>query len=270
MPISSSIQSTADSNRSVPQIKSRSKSGVSPKTPRYFFTASAALLFALTVYGFQHFYFQGKAYPGRELTPPIRNLLIIHGTAMAVWILLFLVQPLLIATGGRRMHMLLGKFGAALAAVVVIFGILVGIGAARSNPPDLLLWNLNPRQFLAISLISILTFGVFVAIGIWARKRPDIHRPMMLLAVLAAMPAALDRIDPIRTIYESTFLGPNFGPFFWALVIGFVLLVLFSLLTRSINRWFAAGFASLFIIDALVMQLAPSRLWDAIAAFLLG
>jgi hypothetical protein len=41
----------------------------------------------------------GKAYPGRELAPEIRTLLIPHGIGMSAWFLLFLVQPLLIVAG---------------------------------------------------------------------------------------------------------------------------------------------------------------------------
>jgi len=47
---------------------------------------------------------------------------------------------------------------------------------------------------MAIPLISILIFGVFVAIGVWYRRRPEIHRPMMLLATLSIVAAATDRI----------------------------------------------------------------------------
>lgn len=236
---------------------------------RYFYSASALLLILLMFWGFQHFYFHGKAYPGRPLTPPIRTLVILHGSAMAAWMVLFAVQPLLIAKGKRRLHMNLGKAGAVLAAVVVLLGIKLGIASARVNPPDLLLWGLTPRQFLTVPLISISIFGLLVALAIWKRMQREIHRPMMLTAVLAAMPAALDRIDPVKSLYIGSVWGNIFGPFFSMLLLGLVLLIVNGILFRKVDRWLAIGYGGLVISSALIMQLATSGIWDEFATLIL-
>lgn len=236
---------------------------------RYFYSGSALLLVVLMFWGFQHFYLHGKAYPGRELTPPIRTLVILHGSAMATWMALFAVQPLLIAKGKRRLHMNLGKAGAVLAAVVVLLGLRLGIESARVNPPDLLLWGLTPRQFLTVPLISISIFGLLVALAIWKRKRREIHRPLMLTAVLAAMPAALDRIDPIKSLYIGTVWGNIFGPFFSMLVLGLVLLIVNWILFRKLDRWLAIGYGGLVLASILMMQLATSGIWDKFVTMIL-
>ncbi|MDB6020718.1 MAG: hypothetical protein JWQ04_575, partial [Pedosphaera sp.] len=206
---------------------------------------------------------------GRELTPPIRILLTLHGIGMSAWMLLFLVQPLLIVAGNRRVHMLLGQFSAGLAAVIVVLGIDLGIESARVNPPDLRIWALSPKHFMAVPIISVGIFGLLVAIGVWKRRRPEVHRPMMLLAVLAVMPAALDRIDVIKALYNDTVWGTIFGPFFSTLVVGLFLLILKWLLTRSFDRWFAMGYAGLVVAGALIMRLAKTSAWDNFASFLL-
>ena len=65
---------------------------------RYFYAVATVLLLVLVISGFHFFHFEGRAYPGaRELTPPIRMLLITHGVAMSAWMLLAIVQPLLVA-----------------------------------------------------------------------------------------------------------------------------------------------------------------------------
>ena len=237
---------------------------------RFFYAGAAAFLLILVLLGFQQFYLQGKAYPGRELTPPIRTLVILHGIGMSAWMLLFLIQPLLIVAGNRRMHMRLGKFGAGLATLVLFLGMRLAIESARVNPPDLLLWGLSPKQFMAISFISILIFGVLVALGIWKRKRPEIHRPMMLLSILAIMPAVMDRIDPIKNLYADTIFGTLFGPFFSTLLIGLLLLAVNWALTRSIDHYLAIGYTALVLASIAIMQLAPTATWDHIATFLLG
>jgi len=85
--------------------ESREKRANSPnRAARLFYFGAAVLLLALMFLGFQQFYLHGKAYPNRELAPPIRTLLILHGASMLMWVLLFLVQPLLIVAGNRRVH----------------------------------------------------------------------------------------------------------------------------------------------------------------------
>lgn len=240
-----------------------------PNRARLFYTGAAALLLILMLLGFQQFYLHGKAFPNRELTPPIRTLLILHGTAMSAWMLLFLAQPLLIVSGNRRVHMMLGRVGAVLAACIVFLGLRVGIEAARVNPPDMKLWGLVPKQFMAIPIISILIFAVFVIVGVWNRRRPEVHRPMMLLGVLAVVPAAVDRIDAIRSLYSGTVWGTIFGPFFGSLVTGLLFLVVKWLLTRSWDRWYAMGYAGLVVASPLIMRLATTSAWDHFTSFLL-
>ena len=87
---------------------------VSSNRARLFYSGAALLLLVLMFLGFQQFYLHGKAYPDRELAPPIRTLIILHGLGMSAWVLLFLVQPLLVASGNRRVHMMLGRVGAGL------------------------------------------------------------------------------------------------------------------------------------------------------------
>jgi uncharacterized membrane protein YozB (DUF420 family) len=241
-----------------------------PRHARFFYTGAAGLLFVLMFLGFQQFYLRGRAFPDRELTPPIRTVLILHGVAMTAWMLLFLVQPLLIATEKRRMHMTMGKIGAGLAAAVVILGVMVGVGAARVNPPEMVLWGLPPKQFPIVPLSAVVIFGLLVAMGVWKRKQPDAHRPLMLLSILAVMPAAMDRIALFHSMYEGTVWGTIFGPYFSTHVVGLMLVVVHWALTRSLNRWLAVGYAGLVASSAFVMWFATTGAWDWFAGLLVG
>lgn len=242
---------------------------VSSNRARLFYSGAALLLLVLMLLGFQQFYLHGKAYPDRELAPPIRTLIILHGAGMTAWVLLFLVQPLLVVADNRRVHMLLGRVGAGLAACIVILGFRLGIEATRISPPDMIIWGLNAVQFMAVPIISILIFAGFVIAGIWNRRRPQVHRPMMLLATLAAIPAAVSRIGPLSALYHDTLWEALFGPFFGTLVVGMLLLALKWLLTRSLDHWYALGYAVLVIASALIMQLATSNAWNHFAGYLL-
>ena len=258
---------SSSTTASLDSIPSKSPSRTNPS--RYLHTAFAVLLFALAFIGFQFFYLQGKAYPGRELMPQTKTLVVLHGVLMSAWMVLYLGQPLLIALGNRKLHMAIGKIGALLAAGMVIVGPMVSVAVVRYGP-EFPLWGLNRRQFMAISILSIVTFGVFVAIGVWQRRRPALHRAMMLLGTLAAMAAATDRIGVVHGLYAESVWGRVFGPFFPVLVIGAAFLGIKALLTRSFDRHFAVGYAALAIVSALIMQIATTDVWFRFASFLVG
>lgn len=236
---------------------------------RFFYAGFTVLLFILVFIGFHFFYLRGQAYPGRPLTPPIRTIVIAHGVAMSVWMLLLIMQTLLITGRQFRLHMFLGKAGAVLAAALVYLGVRVSIEATRVNPPDFELWGLVPKEFLAVSLSAILLFGIFVAIGVWQRRRPAIHKPMMFLGTLSATGAAIDRIGPIKQLYEHTLLGQTFGPYFPLLVIGALFLLLRGILTRQLDKPFLTGLAVLGAVGAATMFFAASPQWTAVADYLL-
>ena len=121
---------------------------------------------------------------------------------------------------------------------------------------------------MAIPMISILLFGAFVAVGVWQRRRPEIHRPMMLLATLSIIAAATDRITGLPDLYAASVWGRLFGPFFPALLVGALFLGVKWLLTRTYDRWFAAGYAVLVVATALIMKVAASQPWEQFATFL--
>jgi hypothetical protein len=233
-----------------------------------FYSAVAVLLIALTLTGFRHFFFHGMSYPGREITPPIRGLVIAHGVVMSAWLLLFLLQPLLVATGYRRVHMAVGKAGVALAIGVVAAGLAVAVNSARVSPPEMKLWGLSPKQFMAVPFIAALLFAAFVGVGIWYRRRPDIHRPMILMGTFAAMSAAISRIDAINNLYLGTVWETVFGPFFATQILCGVLLLIRCAITRSFDRWFAIGFVVLTLACALIMLVAKTDGWNSFASLL--
>ena len=240
-----------------------------PVAERYFYSIATVLLLGLTVVGFQLFYFHGMAYPGRPLTPPIKTLIIMHGVAMSLWMLLAIIQPLLIAGGNRRAHMALGKIMTVIAVVLVVLGLKLGIAACKTAPPDLMFGPLTPKQFMSVPVLVIVLFALFVATGVLMRKRPDIHKPIMFLASLAAVAAAIARMDFLNHLYRGTVWQKLFSDFFFTLVIGGVFLIAKCVVFRKFDRWFAAGFAVMVVWFWMVAQIAPTPTWDAIASLLL-
>jgi hypothetical protein len=236
---------------------------------RWFYSAASLSLLVVMFIGFQLFYLQGKAFPGRPLTPPIRTLIIIHGCLMTAWMLLAVVQPLLVGTGRKRLHVKLGVLGVILAVGIVIAGLRIGIEAARVAPPDLRLFGLAPKQFMTVPMLSILVFGLFVLIGVVNRRRPEVHRPMMLMASLSVVGAALGRMAPLNALYAGTWWELVFSAFFMQVIFAAILFTAKCLVFKSFDRWFAAGFAAFTAASVAISLTAKTQAWDGFATFLL-
>lgn len=231
---------------------------------RYYVVASCILL-AGTLVGFRHFLIGGNGAGGMPITPQILALAVVHGIAMLMWILLLLTQSLLIVNGRRRLHMTLGRWGAVLAGAVVIFSFVVAPLSARYNPGLYEAFG-GARYFLAFSLTAPVLFGIFVAVGIAYRNRPDIHRPLMLLATTAMMGGSFDRwpyVDRLIALTNSNVPLVHWGPM---LLLGALLFALHAAMTRRPSRWFAIGYVVIVITTQSSVLIAGSAAWDQIAA----
>jgi hypothetical protein len=237
---------------------------------RAFYSVASITLLILTVIGFRFFYLHGQAFPGRELTPPIRALLITHGMLMTSWMLLAVLQPVLIAGGNRRTHILIGRVASVLALGIFVLGLRVAIQATRVNPPDLKLFGLAPKEFLVVPLTGIIMFAVFVAIGVWHRRRPEVHRPMMFMASLAVVAAAMGRMPRLNDWYAGTWLEYCFSAFLTTLILGAVLLVAKCAISKSFDRWFATAFGALTLVSVAMSLIARTDVWRHFATILLG
>jgi hypothetical protein len=236
-------------------------------TERILYAIAGGFLFMLMLIGFQQFYLHGKAFPGQPIFPPLKGLTIAHGIVMTSWMTLFLVQTLLIVSNHVRTHMMLGIFGIALAASVVVFGSWTAIATTRLEP-ELIRGGLNRKQFMIVPLTDMLKFSILVTIAVWNRHHREIHRPMMLLATLTMISAATGRIPAINNLYASTVWEQWFGAFFSKLVIGAAFLVVKTAVTRRFDRWFAGGLLVLAAVSLLTWQIAPTATWEQIANFL--
>ncbi|WP_404424209.1 hypothetical protein [Nibricoccus sp. IMCC34717] len=239
-----------------------------PTGDRFFYTIASALLLVLTFLGFKLFYLQGQAFPGRPLTPPIRTELIVHGVSMTLWMLLMVAQPFLVASGNKRLHRKLGMVGAVLAGFIVIVGLKVAVDAMRVAPPQMLLFGLNPHQFLTVPVFSILFFGGAVAIAVAKRNQPEIHRPFMWMATVAATGAATGRMPMLNAWYANTWIEVILSAFASHLVIAGVLVVARMVLAKRFDRWLAVSFGSFVVWCVLSSLIARTGAWSAFAASL--
>ncbi|MEZ6141493.1 MAG: hypothetical protein R3B84_13050 [Zavarzinella sp.] len=231
------------------------------KAERYFYLGAGILMFVLMLIGFQSFYLDGKAYPGREIPPPIRTLVYIHGISMTAWMILYCLQSTLIITRYHRTHMFIGRLAALSATAITITGLMLAVRSTSIMPPGFALWGLSGKEFMAVPFLGILLFAAMVGAGIWFRRKPKIHRPMMLFATLNALSAALARIDAFSRTYQGTTWERIFGPFLLTILIGAALVLLRMLVTRKFDKWFTISFAIMALALLLTIVVARTALW---------
>ncbi len=229
---------------------------------RFYAVASFALL-VVTAVGFRAFVLHGESAFG-AFTPQIVGLIVIHGLAMLGWVALLLVQSLLIVTGRRRLHMTLGRLGAGLAALIVVAGLAAGTLSVHFNPALYDDFG-GPRYFLAIMVSEMVTFGALVAAGVGYRHRPEVHRPLMLLATLSLMGAALARwphLAWLRTVVNGNVWAMTYGQM---LVLGAALFALHAAMTRHAYRPYVVAYSCLAAVSLLTVAVGCSAAWDQIA-----
>jgi FtsH-binding integral membrane protein len=146
---------------------------------RVFYLLAGCLLLVIVAMGFQQFYLHGRANNGGPVTQQIVPLVFLHGILMSAWIIFFVAQSSLIVSGNRKLHMSLGVAGMVLAAFLVVLGVTTAIASVHYNPDGYKdIWG--ARRFLSLMLTNVLGFGMLAAIGLKNRRRPELHRPMML------------------------------------------------------------------------------------------
>jgi len=118
------------------------------------------------------------------------------------------------------------------------------------------------RQFLFVMLAEVALFMLFVLAGVLSRKRPKVHRSLMLLASLSILAGATVRMPVLFPIFgEGGWIG-IFGPIF---TLGAVFLFVRSLLGRAFDRWLVAGYAGMVVLYVATCEFAVSDAWDYLA-----
>ena len=178
-----------------------SVAGTRQGTRRFY--VGVAIAVHITVFlGFSRSYFL-KAYFG---TPELSLLVHIHGLVFTSWVLLFLAQTTLVATGRTDLHRKLGVGGAVLAALLLIIGTTTAILRVQGGRPAPIP-GVPPLSFLAVPLFDMVVFAILISAGVVLRNRPDTHKRLMTLATIALMSAPIARIPGVLRAGPPGFFG---------------------------------------------------------------
>jgi len=220
---------------------------------RIFHTGMAIALLITAIAGFGPTYFFKPFHP----SPPLSPLLHAHGMVFTAWLVLLIVQSGLIRADRADLHKRVGLFGAALAAGVVVLGLAVAREAARrGTSAD----GMTPLAFMIFPFGQILLFGGFVGAGLWNRRRPEIHRRLILLGTITMMTPAISRMVDRRSVLAMF------------LTVGFVVVAMIHdwLSRRRVHPVYIVGGLILLVSGPLRAVIGNSAAWQSFARLLAG
>ena len=138
---------------------------------------------ALTFVGFSPTFYL------RALPEPLPAYLVVHGVVNSAWVGLFLVQALLISTHHPRWHIALGGASVFLLILILPVGfhvVLVKVAAGLKTVDE-----------AGFNLTGLTLAVAFAGAGLAYRRRPFLHKRLMLFATLVLTVAAADRVAQV-------------------------------------------------------------------------
>ncbi len=130
-----------------------------------------------------------------------------HAVVFMGWVVIFLVQNLLIATGQLRWHRPLGWLAAAWLAPMLILAWLVTEAMVRRGDVP---FFFRPLQFLVFDPLSLATFVGLTIAAVWFRRSTDWHRRLHYSAMAILLGPAVGRLLPMPLLipwaWEATTL----------------------------------------------------------------
>jgi hypothetical protein len=193
-------------------------------------------------------------------TAPLMPLLHVHGIVFTSWLVLFLIQTTLVAAHRTDIHRRLGILGGVIATLMILIGASTAVIRASQGATPVP--GVSPLSFLVVPLGDISVFAILVGAGFYYRRRPDVHKRLMLLATVSILAAAIARLP-----FAIMQAGP---PAFFGITDLFVLAcILYDLITlKRVHR--ATALAALLIIASqpLRLMLAGTHVWLAFAGWL--
>lgn len=129
-------------------------------------------------------------------TVPRYPIVHIHAVIFGGWLLLFITQAVLAASGQIAWHRRLGNFLFAYALLMFVAGVLVTIDrfVHEVQAGDIVTartTNLSP-------VIDMLAFPAFFCAAWFYRRKPEVHKRLMVVTATMLLYAAIVRIGPIN------------------------------------------------------------------------
>ena len=221
---------------------------------RVFYSGMAVVMCLCVFIGFSPTYFQA----GMMRAPLPSPILHFHGAVFTLWMLLFLVQASLISAHRVKWHRSLGTVAFCLPPIMIVLGVIAAVNALHRGVQ---IGPLDPAVSFAIPMIGIVGFIVVIYASWRARRRPDAHKRLILLATIGLVEAAFGRF-PWSRIGLPPAAGAVAG-----LGILVLLVIVYDLVSlHRIHRSTMWAAPLTFAVNALAVPIGMTTMWHAVAA----
>jgi hypothetical protein len=161
-----------------------------PRTtaPRRLYVSLAVLSVVIAAVGFWPTYF-GPLVAGTAVKTPIVHL---HAAVYVGWLAIFVTQAVLAATGRVAAHMKLGRLAIGYGVLVIVVGLVTAFArfALRVRAGEIA--AAGPQ--LIGPLLDMLVFAPLFAAAIYYRRKPELHKRLMIVATTYLLIAAVGRM----------------------------------------------------------------------------
>lgn len=224
---------------------------------RVFYTGMAILICVCVYIGFGPTYFRA----GMLRAPLPSPIVHVHGAVFTLWILLFTLQAAFISARRVKWHRSLGTVAFCLPPIMIVLAVTTAIKALRRGAR---IGPLDPSTSVAIPLIGIVAFSIVIYASWRARRRPDAHKRLILIATMGITGAAFGRFP-----WDRIGLPPAAGAMTG---VGTFLLFLlaFELITlRRIHRSTMWAAPLVFASIAFAVPIGMTHAWHTFASWLM-
>src|SRR6185437_13420223 len=214
---------------------------------RIFYTG-VAVVFAFAVFiGFSRTYYL-KGFFG---TPHLSPLAHLHGALFTLWTFFFIFQTALVSAGRTDLHRRMGKAGAVLASAIIALGAGISLYSVRAGYSS---GRPNMASLLVNALIDLVLFCLFFVAGLFFRRKKEIHKRLMLLAMVSLIIPAFARLPiPDATIGWVIFAFSLAGAVYDAIFL------------RQVHLTNVVGVLLINVATPLRFVIADARVWQKFA-----
>ncbi len=153
-----------------------------------FYVGLTLLVTVLAFVGFWPTYF-GPLLAGTVDKLPVIH---VHAAIYVGWLAIFIAQAAFAATRRMDLHVRLGNIGIGYGVLVIVMGVTVAISMFAVRVHD---GNLEQAQMrLAAPLLDMVFFAPLFAAAVRFRRKPEIHKRLMIVATTVLLVAAVGRM----------------------------------------------------------------------------
>jgi hypothetical protein len=239
-----------------------SSHAVPARRPGFYF--GFAITCALVAFlSFLPTYWLPLASGSLQIAPAVQ----LHAVVQFGWVLLFVVQAGLAGSGRLGVHRALGAGGLALAAAMLVFGV---ISAMHSFHLQSAAGHAEQaRAFLIAPITNVLFFAVAVGVAAGHIRHPDTHKRLMVVATVAVLVPAVARVFLVAITGSTTVVPPPIQVTLVPSMITNLLLVAAMVHDRRshgrVHRVYWIGGGLLVAMQVLRVPFAYTSVWQSMA-----